>query len=95
MENFATAIGLDPNAAEPYIARGTSYLALNDPKAALSDLSDAVNRDKRSAVAWANRGVALETLGQNTDARRSYNRALGIDASNSIARDGIGRLDRS
>ncbi len=55
----------------------------------------AVNLDKQSAVAWANRGAALELLGKPKDARRNYTKALNLDNSNALARDGLTRVNRS
>ena len=52
----------------------------------------AVNLDRESSVAWANRGLALELLGKPQDARRNYSRAMSLDNSNKIAREGLGRV---
>ncbi|MEQ9448734.1 MAG: tetratricopeptide repeat protein, partial [Rhodospirillaceae bacterium] len=60
--------------------------------AAFSDLSMAVNLDRDSAIAWANRGLAQEMLNNPKDARRSYTRAITLDNSNKIAREGLGRV---
>ena len=40
--NLETAIGLSRQQAGPFVARGLSYLAINDQKSAASDLDGAV-----------------------------------------------------
>ena len=47
IDDFSTAIGLSTQQAQPYIARGLSYLAVNNVKNAASDLDDAVNIDQQ------------------------------------------------
>ena len=50
--------------------------------------------DPTSAVDWANIGVNLERLGDDTRAAEMYRKALGMDPSIGFARDGLERLGR-
>jgi tetratricopeptide (TPR) repeat protein len=56
------------NAAEPNLARGMSYLALNDLKSAVDDFTDAGERDPRNAEAWMQRGLVFEKMGNKDSA---------------------------
>ena len=85
-ENFNSAINLDPNAAEPYLGRGQTELALGNPDDALTDFERALEIDSESADAWAYRGVVLERQGRNGEAYSSYNRALQLNPGLPLAK---------
>ncbi len=93
MEDFGTAIGLDPQAPEPYNGRGVSYLATGDIESAEDDFNQALTLDRDYADAWVNRGLAHEMQGDKTKARAAYNRAMQLSPGLSAARDGIARID--
>jgi Tfp pilus assembly protein PilF len=93
IEDFTTAVGLNPNATEPYMARGLSYLALRDWGAAIEDFDAVLGRDSRNLDAWINRGIAYEASGDNQNALVSYQRALTINENSTVARQGLGRVN--
>ena len=78
--------------AEPFIARGLSRLALNDPKAAASDLDDAVTVEPQNLNAWTSRGLAYERLGDKEKAAGSYAKALNINKEHDPAKKGFARV---
>ena len=69
------------------MARGLSYLAVNNVKNAASDLDDAVAIDPQNVQAWVSRGLAYERLGDKQKAAGSYARAMNIDQSYQPARE--------
>jgi tetratricopeptide (TPR) repeat protein len=92
IDDFSTAIGLSIQKAEPYVARGLSYLAVKNYKNAASDLDDAVTIAPQNVQAWISRGLAYERLGDKQKAAGSYARAMNIDQGNQPARDGFYRV---
>lgn len=69
-----------------------SRLALNDPKAAASDLDDAVTVEPQNLNAWTSRGLAYERLGDKEKAAGSYARALNISKEHDPAKKGFARV---
>jgi Tfp pilus assembly protein PilF len=78
--------------AEPYIARGLSYIAVNRYKDASEDLDQAVTLEPQNARAWTSRGLAYERLKDKEKAAGSYARAMNIDQNYQAARDGFSRV---
>ena len=60
---------------EPFEARGLSYLAIGDYKAALEDFNEVVKRDRNSYAGWTNQGLALEKLGERDKAFAAFAKA--------------------
>jgi tetratricopeptide (TPR) repeat protein len=67
-------------------------VATNQYDKAIEDFNAALNVDNKDANSWAWRGVAFERKGDRTQAIESYQRALAVDNSNSVARQGSSRL---
>ena len=67
IDDFSIAITLSPQQAEPLTARG-GYLAVNDAKAAVGDLDEAVQVEPQGLAAWVARGLAYERLGEKEKA---------------------------
>ena len=76
----------------PFVARGLSYLAVDDLKSAASDLDDAVLLDPQNIEAWTGRGLAYERLGQKDKAAGSYAKALNINDKYEPAKAGFARV---
>jgi tetratricopeptide (TPR) repeat protein len=92
IDDFTTAIGLSVNAAEPFHARGLSYLALNEHQRAVEDFDDALARDDRSVETWTSRGLALERFGDKEKAAGSYARAMALNQGYQPAVAGFRRV---
>jgi tetratricopeptide (TPR) repeat protein len=60
--------------------------------AAIEDFNATLNVDNRSDDAWAGLGLAYERQGNRAKAVESYQRALVVDTTNKLARDGLARL---
>ena len=91
LEDFTTAISLSPNAAEPYNARGVSYLASGDQENALSDINRALRLDDKNAEAWTNLALIQEKRGERRKAFKSYARAVALNKNYGPAREGMSR----
>ena len=92
IDDFSTAIGLAPQEVDPLIARGLSYLAVNDLKAAAGDLDQAALMDQQNAHAWMSRALAYERLGNRNKAAGSYAQAMKIRPDYAPAHDGFARV---
>jgi len=92
IDDFSTAISLQPDAPEPYNARAISYLALSQLDNAFDDANFAIELDRNNAESWLNQGLVYEARGENERAARSYRRALQIDSDLTIARNALGRV---
>ena len=81
-----------PQQAEPLLARALSYLALDRPREAASDLDEAVQSDPQNVQAWITRGLAYERLGDKNKAAGSYGRAINLRPKDEAARIGFARV---
>jgi Tfp pilus assembly protein PilF len=59
---------------------------------AMADFTIAIELDEDFALAYANRAITLERLGQTTAAAVDYRRALSLDPSLQQAHDGLERM---
>jgi lipoprotein NlpI len=60
------------------MARGVRQLKKGHAAAAIEHFNDIIRSDPRHHVAYINRGVAFQTLGQHTDAIDDFTLALGL-----------------
>jgi tetratricopeptide (TPR) repeat protein len=90
--DFDATIDRNPFVAAPYAARGQSYVATNQFDKAIEDFNAALNVNNKDADSWAWRDVAMERKGDRQGAIESYSRALALDSSNAVARQGSSRL---
>jgi len=67
-------------------------MAINDLKAAASDLDAAVSAEPQSLQAWTTRAFAYERLGDKEKAAGSYARALNINRDHEPAKQGFTRV---
>jgi tetratricopeptide (TPR) repeat protein len=81
-----------PTAIEPYNARGLSYLAMSDYKAALDDFNEVVKRNRNSYEGWTGQGLALEKLGEYQKAYAAFARAASLNPKYQPAKDCMNRL---
>lgn len=91
--DFDRAIALQPDLAEGYINRGAALLSQNDYAAAI----DAINRGlelgpAEPALAYYNRAVAHEELGEVREAYRDYRRAAELAPDWEIPRTELTRF---
>lgn len=84
LEDFNTAISLDPGYAMPYNNRGLVYRDAGDYARALSDFSTSISLDPRNAVAFINRADTYKDLRDYQKALADYDAAISIDPGNSF-----------
>jgi tetratricopeptide (TPR) repeat protein len=66
IEDYITAIRLDPNDADLYVGRGKSWAALGRYASALADFDKAIAVDGECADAYAQRGLLRATCPDQT-----------------------------
>lgn len=90
--DFDAAIDRNPFVPAPYLARGQSLIALNKFDSAIEDFNACLNLDANLADGWAGLGLAFEKKGDAEQAKSNYDRALIVDSSNVLAKEGLARL---
>jgi regulator of sirC expression with transglutaminase-like and TPR domain len=82
MTDFNTSIQLMPQDRPSRVGRGIAELWLDQPQAAVDDLTTAIQGvptpDKISAWAFRARGLAYASLGQSQNAVADYNQYLSL-----------------
>jgi tetratricopeptide (TPR) repeat protein len=92
IDDFSTAIALNGQKDESFVARGLSYLAVGDNKSACEDLDQAVQLSPTDLRAWTSRGLAYERIGAKDKAAGSYAKALNINSKYEPAQSGFARV---
>jgi tetratricopeptide (TPR) repeat protein len=80
------------NPLAPY-NRGNLYFDMKRYELAVADYSRAIALDERFALAFLNRGLAHERLGDTAAAAKDYAQALAIDPTNKSAQDSLKRVN--
>ena len=79
IEDFSTAIALNPNYAEAYYNRGNAYAELNEHERAIEDYGKAIELNPAFAEAYYNRGLAYAELNEHERAIKDYDRAIALN----------------
>lgn len=93
LNDFNTAIGLDPAYTLAYVSRGVIYHESEDYARAIADYDEAVFLDPDYALTYANRGGAYEQLGQIENAVRDFRMAYDLGLSDPWLRDVLAEYD--
>src|SRR6185437_16836718 len=80
LTELGAAIKLDPH-SDALRSRGTVNLSLDHPEQALHDLDAVIAKDGSDSVAYLNRGVAHEKLGDLRSAIADYSRSIELAPS--------------
>ena len=83
---------LDPNNPLIPYNRGNAYFDRQQYERAIGDFSGAIELDGSFALAYFNRGLAQERLGDNAAAAADYRRAVALDATQIKAQRRLERL---
>ena len=78
LESFDEAIRLDPNLADAYTNRGSTYNALGQYQRAVQDLDEAIKLNPEIALAYINRGNSYGNLDQYQRAIEDYSEAVRL-----------------
>jgi tetratricopeptide (TPR) repeat protein len=92
LDDFENTLGFRPDAPEVYHAKGLSELALQKYEKAYEDFYKAARGRENNYEAWALRGRAAEGMGDRKKAAVAYQRALRINPSYNLAREGLSRV---
>ncbi|HWB52990.1 MAG TPA: tetratricopeptide repeat protein [Tepidisphaeraceae bacterium] len=82
---YLDALRLDPRDFKSNMNLGLVKLALGEDQAAVHYLQTATDIDPKSAPAWSNYAVALDSIGHYAEAEQCYRRSLELDANNTAA----------
>jgi Tfp pilus assembly protein PilF len=78
-----------------YLMLGETYLALNDPGAAINNYQESLRRDPRNPYAYAKIGDAFRMMGNLNDAEQAYRAALNMNPQQKEALDGLQELNKA
>lgn len=81
LNDYNTAIGLDPAYTLAYVSRGVIYHEAEDFERAIADYDEAAFLDPDYPLTYANRGGAYEQLGRIEDAVRDFRMAYDLGLS--------------
>jgi tetratricopeptide (TPR) repeat protein len=79
VESFTRAIELDPDYAEAWNRRGTTYYLMGRYEASLDDIERVLELEPRHFGALAGRGLCLRELGRPRAAIAAFERALDVN----------------
>src|ERR1039458_4945004 len=79
IQSFTIAIGLRPNFAPPYYARGVAHQNLEHNDSAVQNYSEAIRLAPNMGLAYAARGVCLVRLRRDPEALGDFQRALELN----------------
>ena len=84
IDDYNTAIKLEPDDAEPVNNRGLLYFYLGEFEKAIDDLTVSIEADFSRAVAYDFRGCAYRELGDFEKAVNDHTKAIDLDSSDPI-----------
>lgn len=79
VDAFTRVVELDPEYAEGWNRRATTYYQMGRFRDSLNDIERVLELEPRHFGAWAGRGLCLRELGRNEAAIESFERALEIN----------------
>ena len=85
LRNFDEAIRLRPDVADVYLDRSLTLTALKDDKAAIEDLTAALNLPRCPSRIWFLRSQAWARLGEHDNARRDLEAGLRTKPADEIS----------
>jgi tetratricopeptide (TPR) repeat protein len=78
LQDYETAIALDPTLDSPYNNRANCLVSLNRPAEAIADYEQALDLNPANLKTWLNLGITLRELGQYDGAIENFDIALII-----------------
>jgi tetratricopeptide (TPR) repeat protein len=93
LTDYDTGLRLRPDLAEAYIDRGATNIAIHHYAAALQDIDKGISLGARQPeVAYYDRAMAHEGLGDNLGAYKDYQKALELKPDFALAADQLTRF---
>ncbi len=93
LNDYNTAIGLDPAYTLAYVSRGVIYHETEDFQRAIADYDEAAFLDPDYALTYANRGGAYEQLGRVEEAVRDFRMAYDLGLSHQWLVEALAEYD--
>lgn len=93
--DFDQAIAKDPVHAIGYYNRARAYLDYGKPASGLADMEKLIEHLPGLAQYRRTYGQLLEALGRDADAIASYQKAVELDPSDEVSKEGLARLESS
>jgi Flp pilus assembly protein TadD len=81
LESFAAALALEPKNTDIQRDYANTYIGAGEPDKALTILNQAVSENKSNPLLYNSRGVALDQVGNYSEAQKSYKTAFDLDPS--------------
>lgn len=85
IENYSTAIKMQPHIAQFYIDRGCTYFDLEKDKEAIADFDQAIELDPKNSYAYNNRGFAYLRLGDMKQVILDFEKMIELDPESAMA----------
>ncbi|MFM7390029.1 MAG: tetratricopeptide repeat protein [Vampirovibrionales bacterium] len=85
IQDFDTAIKLDPKYTAAYTNRGYAKYELDQYAEAIQDYDIAIKLDTKNVLAYNNRGIAKAELCHYTEAIQDFDTAIKLDPKNALA----------
>ncbi|MBI3814243.1 MAG: tetratricopeptide repeat protein [Nitrospinae bacterium] len=87
IEDYSTAIGIDPKFVIAYNNRGAAYIKIGNHQKAVNDFNMAIriNQNPKYAEAYISRGFAYSSLGNHQEAIKDYTTAISMDSKHAKA----------
>ena len=95
LQDYSTALSLDPELVEAYTNRGIARAREGDLDGALADLNQAVRLHPDDGKNFFNRGAAHEAADNLDDALADYNEALPLNPDRTDARSSRDEIRKS
>lgn len=90
VEDYTTAIELDPELDQAYFGRGMAQARQGMISEGIADLSVFIKRNPKSSLAYTKRGVRYMWLRDFNNAEKDLLKALALDPENAEAHDDLG-----
>jgi len=94
VDEFSTAISLNPSEPVFYSNRSGAYASMPNGQEALHDADRCIAISSTFAKGWSRQGAALDGLGRLADAKRAYEQGLKLDPANAHMRKALADLER-
>ena len=92
INSYEKSVELNPRYSETHLNLGRSYLSLRNFTQAQNSLEKAIELDRRNYLAFYNKALLHEELGDIDGAIESYLRALRIEPNHAESNNNLGKI---
>jgi len=94
IEQYTSAINLDPNEPSYFANRAACYLGLKKFNLCIADCQQTINKKADFVKAWRRKALAHFSLGDMKEAKQAYEQAMKLDSSDSSLKDELKQVTR-